>query len=168
MVHAVRAACGLDQNSVIVAEPEAPNAPRPALPYFTLKILTPAMMYGTDEFRPIPDTTTQNVYGPRGMVVSFNAYGRSHEEAYSYATLWQAALGTQTTRESLAGAGIAVWRPGNVGDLSVVLNTGYEGRAHLDCTFGLTSNVVEDTGQITSVDIGGTVSSASISVNVSI
>lgn len=157
LVAAVMDGCELDQNHVIMAEAEVAGAPRPALPYFTLKITTPGARYGDDSSEAVEGSSQMNYGGQRGMTVSFNAYGRSHEEAWSLAALWQARLGTPTTQGLLRKAGIAVWKPGAVADLSALLNTGYEGRAHLDCLFGVASNLTIDPGSIENVNVAGQV-----------
>lgn len=139
---ALRDATGFDQNKTILLEPEEPNWPRPAAPYFTLKITDAAIRYGGDSLMPAArDATVRYYSGQRALNGSFNCYGKSHQEALSYMALWQAALATPRTRGILKGAGLAVWRPGSVADLSALLNTGWEGRAHLDCLFGVASNL---------------------------
>ena len=91
------------------------------------------------------------------MTISFHFYGQSHEEAYNYMSLWQAALNTDLTISRLRTSGIAVWMVGNVADLSVLLNTGYEGRSHMECIFGVASNMTTDSGQIDHVTVNGTI-----------
>ena len=87
------------------------------------------------------------------MTVSFNCYGESHEEAYNYMQLWNSALDLENIQEDLRRAGIAVWVIGNVADLSQLLNTGYEGRAHMEVTFGIAVNLTSDLGAMESVDV---------------
>lgn len=91
------------------------------------------------------------------MTVSFQCYGNSHEEAYNYMSLWQTSLDLQNIQEILRSAGIAVWTIGTVADLSSLLNTGYEGRANMDCTFGLAFNLESDLGAIETVPVQGTI-----------
>lgn len=147
----------------VESEPEIQNAPRPKLPYFTLKILTPGAKTGDDSAnRPastVGGSTVVNIGGQRKMTVSFQSFGRTHEDSYNYMVLWQQALETETTQGNLRLAGIALWVNGNVADLSKLLNTGYEGRAGMDVEFGKSSNISDDQGGIEKVTIQGTVTS---------
>lgn len=147
----------LTQNQVIVAEAEAPNLPRPQKPYFSMKIVTPGFKYGDDSKQEVPGTTNWQSYGPRKMTVAFDVYGNSHEEAYNYMATWNAALDRQDIQEDLRAAGIAVWIIGQVADLSQLLNTGYEGRAHMECEFGITYSTQSDLGEMQTVTVDGTV-----------
>jgi hypothetical protein len=153
---------GLSQNQVILEETEQINAPRPAKPYFGFKITTPGSRYGDDAKINVKDnmgnpTQIWNSGGPRKMSVDFNCYGNSHEEAYNLMCLWQSALDLEDIQSDLRIAGIAVWIIGTVADLSALLNTGYEGRAHLDCQFGLAFNIQSNLGEIDSGSVEGTV-----------
>lgn len=146
----------------IKAEPETPGSPRPCKPYFTLKIVGPSVKHGDDARTKILDsmgnpTTSWNVGGQREIMVDFNCYGNTHEEAYDYMTLWQSALELQTIQEDLRRSSIAVWLNGSVADLSALLNTGYEGRAHMQVAFGIAANMTEDLGEIAVVPFQGTI-----------
>lgn len=155
-------------------EPETQDAPRPPKPYMGFKLTTPsARMGGDDDHRAVLDnmgnpTTVQNSGGQRKMTVSFNAYGRSHEEAYGLMTQWQAALDLYTIQEELRRAKIAVWIIGNVADLSLLLNTGYEGRAQMDTSFGIASNLSEDLSEIDQAPIQGTIGTDAGDVSIDI
>ena len=154
---------GLDNNHVVYLEAEAPNVPRPTNPYMGFKIISPGERFGDDSKQNIIDpvtglpTNNWNSGGNRKMTISFNAYGTSHEEAYNYMSLWQAALDLENIQEDLRAFGIAVWVIGNVADLSALLNTGYEGRAQMDCSFGIAVNVQSNLGEIDSGAVEGTV-----------
>lgn len=157
LVAAVREACSLDAGRVVMAEPEVVGQPRPPRPFVTVKVLTPAARYGDDGVW-VDDAGVGWIGGVRGMTVSFNCYGESHEEAYGYLALLQARLGGDAVVQGvLGGAGIAVWSPGAVADLSQLVNTAYEGRAHLDVTFGIASNLPVDLGNIQKAAVSGTV-----------
>lgn len=152
----------LSQQRVILSEPEVQNEPRPPKPYFSFKMTVPAAKFGDDSKDPVLDkdgksTTVINSGGVRRMSVSFDCYGRSHEEAYNYMLAWQCALDREDIQEDLRRQGIAVWIIGAVADLSQLLNTGYEGRSHMDCTFGFAVNTQSDLGEITDVPVTGTV-----------
>lgn len=148
----------------IVAEPEQQDSRRPAKPYFDFKLTTPAAKSGDDTKSTVLDqfgepTTFVNSGGVRKMTVEFNCFGTSHEEAYNYMGLWQTALDLANIQEDLRRAGIAVWIIGNLVDLSQLLNTAYEGRSHMECTFGIAMNLVSDLGQMDTVPIAGQVDS---------
>lgn len=152
----------ITRTTCIVAEPETQNVPRPCKPYFTMKMISPATKSGDDAATNIHDlsghaTTNWNRGGQRKMTVSFNCYGRSHEEAYNYMALWQSSLELESVQADLRKAGIAVWLNGNVADLSALLNTGFEGRAQMDVQFGVASNLTENLGEIDTITIEGTV-----------
>lgn len=160
IIRAVRWSTGLDQNHVIMAEPEVPNSPRPTLPYITLKITSPSIRYGDDVPLPIDDPTGAcetlvNYGGPRKMVASFNVYGSTHEQAYGLAALWQARLDQHPVRELLRRDGVAIWLIGEIRDLSILLGTGFEGRAQMDVQFGLASNLTADLGAMEEFPIVG-------------
>lgn len=145
-------------STAILAQPEGTDADRPAKPYATVRFLQPGVKSGDDSSKQIPGTSLWVTGGQRKLMVDFNFYGRSHEEAYSYGALWQAALEQETTQGILRAAGIAVWlNAGPLRDLSALLNTAYEGRCQLEVSFGVASNVTEDRSSIDKVDIGGVV-----------
>lgn len=173
MLAAMRTATGLDQNHVIMFEPEVAGSPRPSRPYMTLKIVTAGARYGDDVPTQQQDaqgnlSTVWNSGGPRMMACDFNAYAATHEDAYALAALWQASLDSVPTQESLRQAGIAVWLIGSVSDLSVLLNTGYEGRAHLDCRFGVASNLTVDLGSMDTFTVDGQVLSGTLSTSLEV
>lgn len=140
----------------IESEPETQDAPRPARPYFTMKIMVAAGR-SADDSTQYSNTGVTNRGGQRRMSVSFQCFATSHEEAYNYMALWQSCLDLFTTQEQLRKAGIAVWTIQNVADISQLLNTGYEGRSQLDCTFGIASNLTEDLSYVHEVKGSGTI-----------
>ncbi len=143
----------------ILTNPKGVKTPRPALPYFSMNVTTPAAKFGDDSTQDVDGNGTINRGGQRRMSVSFQSYAQDVEEAYNYMSLWQAALDQFTTQSNLREAGIAVWTIGNVADISALLNTGYEARAQLDVQFGIASNLEEDVGTIESVFASGTIHS---------
>ena len=148
---------GLTQNQVLLYEPEQPNQPRPSKPYFTFKITGPGFKYG-DDSKDYVSGQIWNSGGPRKMTVAFDCYGNNHEAAYNYMSLWQTALDLENIQADLRVAGIAVWIIGAVADLSVLLNTGYEGRAHMECDFGVAFNLQSNLGEIDAVTVTGKIS----------
>lgn len=144
----------------ITEEPETQDAPRPDVPYMSMKVIVPGKKFGDDtQVQNGNDDKLVDIGGQRRMTVSFHSYGRSHEEAAGFMALWQTSLDLAEVQESLRRAGIAVWTIGDVADNSQLLNTGYEGRAQMDCTFGIASNLagVPGTGVIEKVTGTGTV-----------
>jgi hypothetical protein len=146
---------GFDTNHVILEEPETPNTPRPTRPYMSFKLTSPAGKNGDDSYEHVSGTIW-NSGGVRKMNVSFHCYGTSHEEAYNLMSLWQAVLGVEPVQERLRKSGIAIWIIGELADLSLLLNTGYEGRSHMDVSFGVASNIESDFGAIEHVTVDGT------------
>ena len=153
LVNEIKVVTGL---TCIVEEATYQNAPRPNLPYFGMKIITPSVKVGDD--------TKYNISGDiwgsggqRKMVVSFDCYAMEQETAYNYMSLWQTALDLENIQFDLRKAGIAVWLMETVADLSLLLNTGYEGRAHMDVTFGIAMNLSSNLSEIDSVQVIGDV-----------
>lgn len=140
--------------TAIYAEPEVQHEPRPKKPYFTFKLTVPAAKSGDDSkdvvYSGSTPTTVVNSGGVRKMTVVFDCYGKSHEEAYNYMGLWQTSLDLENIQEDFRAQGIAVWVIGDVADLSQLLNTGYEGRSHMECTFGIAMNLTSDLGEMDS------------------
>lgn len=165
---------GLTQNQVIEEEGEEPNFPRPKrFPYMGFKITSPGGRYGDDAKQTVLDslgqpTTKVRSFGPRRMTMIFNAYGKTHEDAYNLMMLWQSALDEELVIDYLNSKGISVSVIGGVADLSALLNTGYEGRAHLDCTFLITAGVTSDLGEIETVSIQGEVATPQEIVDIDI
>ena len=159
IISAIMMITNLDQNHVITEEPEVPNSPRPTLPYMSMKITTPGAKFSDDTKQNVLDsngnpTDNWQSSGQRTMSVSFHAYGRSHEEAYNYMTAWQTGLDLENIQQFLYGTyGISVKLIGTVADMSALLNTSYEGRSHLDCTFGLVASLTSNLGEIDSVQV---------------
>lgn len=135
------------------------KTPRPCLPYCSFKILTPAGKIGTDAFQPTgtadAPSSVYNFGGVRKMVVSFKCYAKYPETAYNYMTHLEAALDTDPVQDTLRSSGICFWDSLGVVDISTVLTAGYEGRASLDVSFGITSSLNVNLGEIDSVQVNG-------------
>ena len=140
IVAAVAQVTGLTDNSIIMSEPEQPNAPRPPLPYVTLKFSSPLVAPKGMPAWNVDDQGTYSQRTQRSFTVSFNTYGPSHEAAYTLMATIQAGFDMMPVQQGLSAAGIAVWTLGAILDLSVLLNTGYEGRAQMDITYGVAAN----------------------------
>lgn len=137
-------------------EPVVSDAPRPKLPYFAYKITTPGMAMGEASFDHVSGETFN--YGQQfKIVVSVNLYAQDQDQAYDLMFLLQQSLNLQTVMEEFRKAGMAIWDFGNVVDLSILLNTGYEARTQLDVHFGIASNLTDDEGTIDTAQVEGTV-----------
>jgi hypothetical protein len=160
LADAIQTATGL---VAITDDPTLQGEQRPTLPYFTFMLTTPAAKHG-DDTKVTTTTgsgdsqmTTVTSMGIRKMTCSFHCYAQEKEDAWSYMGDWQAALDTWSVQAALRAAGIAVWVIGNVADMSELLNTGYEGRAFMESTFGVTAARTETAGTIDTVEIAGEV-----------
>lgn len=139
----------------------------PDLPFFSFKIATGAQKKGDDDYRysrtdvtdPENPVTTFNSGGQRMMSVSFQVYTDEQECANAYMATLQSSLELRGVQESLRDKGIAVWNIGTIADLSQLLNTGYEARAHMDVEFGIAANLEETLKTIDAVEVEGTVNS---------
>lgn len=154
----------------IQEEQQTQNIPRPKKPYFSFKFTTPATKYGDDDARNVSDnlgnsTTTWNSGGQRRLSCSFHCYANSKDEAYSYMGLLQSSFDLQTIQEDLRKVGIAVWMIGAAQDLSLLLNTGTEGRTQMDVQFGIAANLTETLGEIDKVGIQSTIELDSSNIN---
>lgn len=149
----------------VLYEPEQVKDSRPKLPYFTMKIMGVAGKVGDDSYSQAgteeSPSTQWNFGGTRRLTVSFECYGNTHEEAYSYMQAWMAALDTIPVQQNLQGAGVPFWQCLDITDASELLNTGWEGRAIMDAYFGVVSNVTVDLGAIEAVPIEGEIISDS-------
>jgi hypothetical protein len=151
----IQAVTGL---TAVLEEAESAYDQRPKLPYFSFKITQPGLKSGDDSKQYVQGTaSTFNSGGCRKMMVDFNCYAISHELAFNYMATWQTALDLEDIQQNLRAVGIAVWVIGNVADLSKLLNTGYEGRSHLECSFGVAMNLHSDLGYISTVPVAGEV-----------
>ena len=153
IVIAVRLATGLDSQHVVVSEPESADAPKPSLPYITIQFVEAGTRYGRDYTVADGDDT---IYaGPRSVAITFNSFSATHEECAGLMELWQASLEIDDTRSILAGAGIAVWRPGTVMSLAELYAAGYQPRSYMQVIFGATSILRQSEQSIGSVGVSG-------------
>lgn len=163
---AAQIATGLGPNDVAMAEDSGPVANRQKLPYCTYKITTAAIMFGEDSAYPTsPDPTVNTGFyyaGPRAVVVGFDFYGRTPLEAYGLGAALQMGLFLDAAALPLRENNIAVWNVNDVVDMSMLLGTGFEGRSHLDCTFGVTAISGEVVGVTQSVAAQGFVTDDSL------
>lgn len=173
LVAAVRQATGLGQNQVVMMEPEVPVGVRPDVPFAAIKLTTLAVKMGWDvaEHAGLSGAGEgQFVYhGPRTLMAAFDFYGEDHEQAYGLAAAFQSGLDQDDVWGALAQNGLSVLRVDQVVDLSSLLSTGFEGRAHLTVTFGLTAKSTVDVGYIAHAPVVGVAQDASgTTLNVSL
>lgn len=159
IVQAIAVGTGLDPSAIVRAEPNEPNAPRPARPFATFKIRTASMRQGPDAFSPSPDDgpTLWRYSGQRGMALELNFFGTTQEDAYGMAAAMQFSFEMGAVQAVLAAPNVAVWRVGDVTDVSALLGTGYEGRAMLEANLGIGIDVLVDFGSIAVANVEGTV-----------
>ena len=164
LVAAVRTATGLGQNAVIVMEAEQPVGVRPQVPFAALKFTSLSIKAGWDGWAHAGLSDDQagvfTYSGQRSLVVAFDFFGETHEQAYGLAAALQAGLDIDAVWGQLDAAGLAVWRVDQVVDASELLNTGYEGRAHLTVQFGTMATTQVDVGYIAHVPVAGVVNNA--------
>lgn len=174
LVAAVSCGTGLDAGFVIMLQPETDTAPRPPRPYVGIMVTSASIKGGTDSVIPQPDDAgaSQSLYlytGPRTMSVSFEAFGRTHEEAYGVMGALQSAFDQPPVLDILSLAGLGVYNIGASTDMSSLLNTVYEGRAQMSVTFGMTANSLVDLGRMdTAVATGQVLMDANAPIDVSL
>lgn len=126
----------LSPGQIIVADVKAP---RPPMPYITIKVLTwnsdagEAVDWHKHTLEGIDDDPATTTEGYREATVSLNAFGET-------AIIWiedfvQDARHWRTTKEILRAAGITINYPqGPITDLSALVDTGFENRANRTLT----------------------------------
>lgn len=156
LVKAVETVTG---RTCIASQPDEPNTPRPPLPYLTYNVTTAAGKEGDDHDEYVGDgtTTIHNRGGQRRLVVSFNCFAESTDEALTLMTTLQGSFELKGIQAVLRNYGIAVWTIGSVADFTALLQTGYEARTQMDVNFGVASNLTEDLGTVETVQVEPTV-----------
>jgi hypothetical protein len=159
-------ATGLAASNVLLeSQPTSPN--QPVLPYATVFNLSPATKLGQDELRirdasadvPAPDAGSEIeilACGLRKMVFSCNTYSKTNDadaDARALMDKAHAALALPSFVAELQAVGLSVIDDGAVRSLDALQSDKFVARAQLDVTFGLASNVTENTGYIEHVEI---------------
>lgn len=159
IVEAISLGTGLPQSSIVRAEPNEPNAPRPARPFATFNVRTAATRHGPAAWvrSPADGPTMWRLRGERQLGLELNFFATSQEGAYGLGMAMQLGLEMDAVKSALAGPNIAVWRIGDVTDISALLGTGYEGRAMLEVWFGIGIDVLTDLGAIAEANVLGSV-----------
>lgn len=159
LVQALCAATGLPQNSVIRAQGQGPVQPRPKLPYVTFAYRRAAIRNGYDAVVSAyaEGDTLWRYIGERGIAMDLTAYGRDQDEAYGLALGMQCGLQQEPIQNILGASGLTLWTLGDVTDVTALLNTGFEGRALLECEMWLGTSQLVDLGEIATVPVVGAI-----------
>ena len=130
-----------------------PNAPRPDLPYIAVRVegLDPI---GQDDRSEIDDDGLQTIYGDRLVNVKIDAYGSG---ALDLVRAIANSIWRQSVSATLLAAGLCPRLPGPVTDLTGMLETSPEDRAHVEMVFGILDTYTDDVGIIDAVDGDGDV-----------
>ncbi len=129
-----------DQQVVRARQPV--DAPRPAKPYLTILLAVLDIAEGEDwDVAAISGSDpTRQIAGTRTGTLSIQGYGDGAEEWLADVNL---ALRRRDVGDALTAAGVSLDRASGITDLSVVLDTGFEGRYSVDYTvrYGVLSGV---------------------------
>lgn len=133
------------------------DGPRPARPLATLRVRTPDAV-GHDEEGP-PEDGAIVVTGDREFTTTLQAFGRLPDGTHPIDVLGTVLerLSRPTDRESLAASGLAWVDVLQADDVPEVRGTRWEARAVLDLRWRRRSVVVDEPGQIETVEIAGEV-----------
>jgi len=159
VAEAISLGTGLPSGAVVRAEPNEPNSPRPKRPFATFKVREVSGRHGPAAFAPSPEDspTAWRYTGERELGLELNFFGVTQEDAYSLASAMQMSLEMGVVQNALRRPNIAVWSIGNVTDVSALLGTGYEGRAMLEVSLGVSINVLTDFGAIAEANVEGAI-----------
>jgi len=141
----------VDSSVTVYWMEQGPVPPRPPRPCINMKIVTPSVKIGgKDDLRYVGGNFVVN--GPRKMLVSFNSYG---VEAIEIMTDLRDSIDDPDVIDQLGAAGLAFVREGDVENLTQLLDSNYETRAHIDIEFGY--NIENATGivEIDKISING-------------
>lgn len=116
------------------------NEPRPARPYFAMKILTGPLREGHDE-EIMNEDDKMEMSGSRMISVSMNFYGTKALEGMAQV---QSRLQWQSVRDILAKKNLVFVSDSGVRDLSQLLENQTETRSQMDATFRFTDTGVDE------------------------
>jgi hypothetical protein len=159
LAETMQSALGLPSNNVVQLQSEVSPAPRPHAPFATFQLTGLGASFGRDSLGEDADESWR-YFGPRMLTAAFQFYGDTHEQAYGLAAQWQSALDEDPTQELLMQkGGISVWRREAPMDISAMMFTGFEGRASMNCTFGVQALSTVNMNRIEEVPVSGQVGS---------
>lgn len=158
-------ASGLPEGKVIL---ENQSGPELEPPYATVKLGVVRKPFpqdyrgqAFDAGAPVGEEVTTYATGPRLISMSVSVYTKGttgNTAAIALLAAARDALELEAVRLAFAAAGAAVVDASEVRDLSLLLFTNFQGRAHLELTLSVASYVSEVTGYIATVSGQGTVS----------
>jgi len=122
-----------------------PGKPRPVeRPYFTVRIAS-VLPFGIDESLELSAVGVQRFKGTRIATVDLGAYGSGSLDALELAR--QGAY-KETCRDLLTDQCISIFPPGQVNDLTKMLETDPEERGNLEVRFAFAEEYYDDVGLI--------------------
>lgn len=160
LVGAVSLGTGLGNNRIIREQAQGPVQPVPPRPYASFTFRMAAMrtpFRDSTVFENVAGNEHVTISGYRGIAVDITFHGESQDDAYGYATTFQASLYRDDVLRALRAYNFAVWAVQDVTDLTAMMATGYEGRAMVE--FEMWTRIVSTVavGDIQSVPLIGDV-----------
>lgn len=144
-----------------------PNSIRPAQTYLGVQVTSPLQKPGFSDDIVHKTGDIYEISGQRRMVVSVSAYlvktAATFDVVNDFYTAQDLlervrdAIEDPKAMESLRSAGIAIWSAGDILDLTELVESGFESRAHLDLVIGIASNRESGLGYINQVEITGSI-----------
>lgn len=131
-----------------------PTAPRPQLPYVTIRI-SDIVEIGQDDRGAVDlGTGVQIIYGDRLLTLSVQAFGPGALDLLRKLanSIWK-----QSVSAVLLDAGLSPMKPGLINDLTGFLETSAEERGHVDMVFGFKDTYEDNVGVIEHVTGDGTI-----------
>lgn len=129
------------------------STPRPPRPCLSIKIVTPSIKPYRDDLRFDEATGRFTLVGPRIMMVSFNTYG---EKAIDILIGLRDSVDDPYVVDQLESAGLAFQTDGEVENLTELLDSNFETRAHMDIIFGYHVENLIKVVEIDKISINGT------------
>jgi hypothetical protein len=133
---------------------DIPGAPRPPSPSIKLTLLGPGKL-GEDEIRNVAGNDVNfEIYGPRTLTVSINAYGPESQQLMSNL---QSSLSNPDMLSFLSAGKLSVTSEGTIKDLSALVDTHIERRMQMDIGLLTTESIVVLPGLIEEVHIASSI-----------
>ncbi len=131
-----------------------PTAPRPLLPYASIRIADIAPIGQDDRGAVDLGTGLQVIYGDRLVTVSVQAFGPG---ALDIVRALANSIWKRSVSAVLLASGLCPQQPGPINDLTKFLETESEERAHVDMNFGIKDLDTDNVGVIEHVVGDGTI-----------
>jgi len=140
------------------------TAPQPPMPYATVRLSGPRtggapwprVYQSYDPAQPTGQEIAFQAVFDCEVTCSVQVYTASPFGAGSARALMsqvRTSLGLDTVLFALRAAGLAVQAPGDIQDLSALLDTTWQGRAALDVIFGIAEDATERSGYVATVGV---------------